>query len=121
MTDRVSKLPKDTFMFTCLDGPKTGPKRLEHLEGHLVHIENNNEKYRVAGPMRKATGGDIVGSFFLVEAETEDEAWAIMKGDPYIESGMYASVTVHQVTPACGAWMGGVIWDREELIQNHPR
>ena len=71
--------------------------------------------------MRKDNDGDILGSFFLVAADSEDEAWAIMKGDPYIESGMYASITVHQIVPACGDWMGGVIWDREELMKNHPR
>ena len=108
-------------MFTCLDGPDTEPKRLEHLEGHLIHIENNNEHYRVAGPMRQKPGGDIVGSFFLIAADSEADAWDMMQGDPYINSGMYASITVHQVVPACGEWMGGVIWDREELMKNHPR
>lgn len=108
-------------MFTCLDGPDTGPLRLKHLEGHLLHIEANNERYRVAGPMRDNADGDIVGSFFLVAASTEDEARTFMQGDPYIESGMYASVTVHQITPACGAWMGGVIWNREDLLKTHPK
>ncbi len=118
---QVPKLDQATYMFTCMDGPDTGPLRLEHLEGHLVHIENNNEKYRVAGPMRKDSGGDIAGSFFLIAADSEAQAWDIMRGDPYIESGMYASITVHHIVPACGAWMGGVIWDRETLIKNHPR
>ena len=118
---KVDKLATPTFMFTCMDGPETAPLRIKHLEGHLIYIENNNEKYRVAGPMRGTGDGEIVGSYFLIEAETEDQARAVMAGDPYMESGMYASVTVYEVVPACGVWMGGVIWDRETLIQTHPK
>lgn len=104
-----------------MDGPETAPLRLKHLEGHLIHIEENNDSYRVAGPMRKEADGDIVGSFFLIAAKDEAAAHATMQGDPYIQSGMYASVTMHMVIPACGEWMGGVIWDREALLENPPK
>ncbi len=120
-TKKVDKLDNETYMITCMDGPNTGALRLQHLEGHLIHIEKNNHKYRVAGPMRNDVGGEIVGSFFLIEANSEAEARAVLKGDPYLECGMYASMTVHQFSPACGTWMGGVIWDRDELLKNHPR
>lgn len=116
--DRVARLKKPTFMFTCLDGEKTPPLREKHLFGHLDHIEANNEHYRVAGPMRHSADGDIFGSFFLVEAETEEQAWDVMRGDPYISSDMYESVTVCHFAPACGQWLGGVIWDQDEIRAN---
>ena len=116
--NHVPKLETETFLFVCIDGPKTPPLREEHLFGHLDHIEANNQNYRVAGPMRKTPDGDIVGSFFLVAAETEEVAWTIMRGDPYIRSNMYESITMHQITPACGHWMGGVVWDQDEIRAN---
>jgi len=116
--NRVAKLDKPTFLVVCMDGPDTGPLRNEHLEGHLIHIENNNDLYRVAGPMRKDADSDIIGSFFLIEANDEEDARAMMSGDPYISSGMYASVTYTHIMPACGQWMGGVTWDREEVMAN---
>ena len=121
MTEKAARIPRMTtnsWMFTCLDGPKTAPLRAKHLFGHLDHIEGNNEIYRVAGPMRSGPEGDIVGSFFIVEADTEADAWEKMKGDPYIESGMYETITVHHFTPACGALLGGVIWDQDEIRAN---
>ena len=115
---RVPKYDKGTYMFTCLDGEKTPPLRAKHLFGHLDHIEAHNDKYRIAGPMRHNADGDIFGSFFLVEADSEEEAWSIMKGDPYISSGMYETITVNHFVPACGKLLGGVIWDQGEIRAN---
>ena len=117
-TKRVAKFDKATYMFTCLDGPKTKPLRDEHLFGHLDHIESNNEKYRIAGPMRHEADGAIFGSFFLIEADTEEEAWEIMSGDPYISSKMYETITVNHFVPACGDLLGGVIWNQDEIRVN---
>ena len=114
---RVSKPTQPTYMFTCLDGPKTGPLREKHLFGHLDHIEANNAHYRVAGPIQDKDGTNI-GSFFLVVADSEDDAWEFMRGDPYIASEMYETITVQQFSPACGQWLGGVIWDQDEIRSN---
>jgi len=121
LAKRVAKLPSQTFMFICTDGPKTAPFRQEYLFAHLDHIEANNEAYRVAGPFRDDASGKILGSFFLVKADTKDEAWAVMKGDPYISSDMYETVTCQHFMPACGDWMGGVIWDQDEIRENMPK
>lgn len=115
---RVPKLKTGTFMFVCLDGPDTAPLREKHLFGHLDHIEANNHHYRVAGPMPNNDGPGLIGSFFLIAANSESEAWEIMRGDPYISSDMYASITVNEITPACGEWLGGVIWDQDEIRAN---
>lgn len=115
---RVARTEIPTFMFTCLDGPKTAPLRAKHLFGHLDHIESHNEHYRVAGPMRGGPDGEIIGSFFLVKAESEAAAWELMRGDPYISSEMYETIEVCHFAPACGQWMGGVIWDQDEIRAN---
>ena len=117
-TKRIAKFKKQSFMFTCLDGKNTLPLREKHLFGHLDHIEAHNEKYRVAGPMRRSPDGEIFGSFFIVEADTQDEAWALMKGDPYINSDMYEAIIVNHFVPACGDLLGGVIWDQDEIRAN---
>ena len=117
---RISKPELPSFIFICMDGPETLPLRLEHLQGHLEHIEANHEHYRVAGPMKNETG-TIVGSFYIVAAPNREQAQSIMDGDPYMASNMYENVMVQEFVPACGAWMGGIIWDKEDLINNHPQ
>lgn len=118
---RVAKLARATYMFTCTDGPKTKPLREKHLFGHLDHIEAHNNAYRIAGPFRNEANGEIMGSFFLVKAESKDAAWEIMKGDPYINSDMYETITCQHFMPACGEWMGGVIWDQDEIRKALPK
>ena len=118
---RVAKLESPTYMFTCTDGPKTKPLREKRLFGHLDHIEAHNKAYRIARPFRDDASGDILGSFFLVNAESKEAAWDIMRGDPYISSEMYASITCQHFMPACGEWMGGVIWDQDEIRKNLPK
>jgi len=113
---RVKKFEKGTFMFTCIDGEKTRELRSKHLFAHLDHIETHNDKYRLAGPMK--ANNEFVGSFFLVEADSEEDAWEIMRGDPYISSDMYESVTVNPFIPACGKLLGGVTWDQDEIRAN---
>jgi len=81
---RVPRMKTNSWMFTCLDGPKTAPLRSEHI----------------------------------VEADTEEGAWEKMRGDPYINSNMYETITVHHFVPACGALLGGVIWDQDEIRSN---
>jgi len=113
--EQVEKLSVPTFLFVCLDGQGNAGLRRDHLEGHLLHIEHNNQHYRVAGPIRK-DADTLIGSFFLVAAETEEIARGILDGDPYMASNLYATVECHQIVPACGAWMGGVIWDRDDVM-----
>ncbi|MBC6402453.1 MAG: hypothetical protein GDA35_02305 [Hyphomonadaceae bacterium] len=120
-TERVAKLKTESWLFVCVDGEKTAPLREQHLFGHLDHIEAHNDRYRVAGPLREEPGGPITGSFFIVEADSREAAWDLMRGDPYIASGMYEAVTVRQCVPACGAWMGGVIWDQDEIRADMPK
>ena len=118
---RVPRHPQPVFLITCMDGPDTAGPRAAHLFGHLDHIEANNADYLVAGPVRDTPDGPITGSVFLVPADTADAALAKMQGDPYIASNMYASITVQHFAPACGQWMGGVIWDQDEIRADLPK
>jgi len=115
---QVSKLDKDTYLFICRDGEKTPPLRQKYLFEHLDYIEANHENYRVAGPMKTDTDGDFLGSVFLIAATSQEEAWEIMRGDPYISSDMYQKIECMHITPACGSWMGGIIWDQDEIHKN---
>lgn len=116
---RVAKLATQTFLVVCKDGPETEPLRLKHLEGHLIYIEQNNNRYRVAGPMRHEQDGKIVGSLFLVEGEGEKDVKEFLFHDPYFSSQMYDSVEFFNFVPACGSWMKGVIWDRDEVMSQY--
>lgn len=113
----VPRIDGSVFLVLAYDGPDSETPRDTALEGHLDYVERNVERYLVCGPLRKPGEEPLIGSFFLVRADNADEARALVSGDPYVKSGMYAEIHVHEATPAGGSFMGGVIWESAEAIR----
>ncbi len=101
----------------CKDGPTAPEKRLEHLEGHLAHVEAHWQSYVTAGPLKEPGSAKIHGSCFIVCADNVDAAWAIMHGDPYFTCNMFASVEVHDMTMSIGLYPGGKIWESLDSVR----
>lgn len=80
------------------------------MKPHLAYVEANLARYAVAGPLYVAAHGAMTKSLFVILAETLDDAWTVMNGDPYLAQGLYADVTAHLFLPAAGQWIGGKIW-----------
>ncbi len=113
----VDRITERTFLVVALDGEGSAVVRDRELDGHLEYVEKHCERYLACGPMNNPGDPELVGSFFLVTAEDERDARDFLAGDPYLSSGMYRSVTVHEVTPAGGRWMGGVIWESADAVR----
>lgn len=113
----VPRIDGGVFLVLAWDGPGSETPRDTRLEGHLDYVEKNVERYLVCGPLRRPGEAPLIGSFFLVLADSADEARALVSGDPYVQSGMYADIQVHEATAAGGSFMGGVIWESAEAIR----
>jgi len=118
---KVERMEKTVFSVICEDGPEGERLRDVHLGGHLKYVEDNHDRYLVAGPMRMPGEQSLIASMFLIFAETLKEAEKFMQGDPYISEGIYETITYREISPACGQWMGGVIWDDIETIRKKQR
>lgn len=112
----VARQAKPTFLFVCKDGPDAPRLRALHLAGHLTHVENNWDKYVTAGPLKAPGSTAIHGSCLIVIADDLEAAWAIMNGDPYFTSALFASVEVHDMTMSIGVYPGGKIWENFDAI-----
>lgn len=113
----VDRLSESAFLVVALDGAGSAEVRDRELEGHLEYVEKHCDRYLICGPMNVPGDPELVGSFFLITADDEQDARDFLAGDPYMASGMYASVTVHQASAAAGRWLGGVIWESAEAIR----
>ncbi len=113
----VPRVTERVFLVVANDGEGSDADRDRHLEGHLEYIEKHCDRYLTCGPILGPDKTTLTGSFFLVTAEDESDARAFLDGDPYLSSGMYAEVSVREVTVAGGRWMGGVIWESAEAIR----
>ena len=110
------RLEQPCFLVICRDGENSAQKRTQFLKGHLDHVEKNWEKYVTAGPVRIPGSEPLVGSVFLVLADTLNEAKALMEGDPYIASGMYETIEYLEFTNSVGRFIGGKIWESAEAV-----
>lgn len=106
------------FLIVCRDGPDAKSLRVSHLDGHLAHVEAHWRRYILAGPLRQPGEPDLMGSYFLVRAPDADDARALMQGDPYVSSGMYAGIEVLEATPSIGLFMQGKIWADPDSIRD---
>jgi uncharacterized protein YciI len=113
----VPRIDGGVFLVLAFDAPGSEAPRDEHLEQHLDYVEKNVARYLVCGPLRQPGEEPLIGSFFLVRAEDAGEARALVAGDPYVKSGMYREIIVHEATAAGGEFMGGVIWESAEAIR----
>ena len=113
----VDRVPGQAFLVLAFDAEGGTDTRERELDGHLTHIEKNVERYLAAGPLKEPGGESLIGSFFLVVAEDEADAMALLNGDPYMQSKLYGEVRVLSATPAAGRWMGGVIWDSPDDLR----
>ncbi len=115
----VARAEGACFLVVCEDGPDAATLRERDLGGHLAHVERHWRRYLVAGPMRAPGQQALSGSLFLVFADDEADARALMAGDPYITNGQYRSVRVFSFTPAIGQWLGGKIWEDVDSLRGH--
>ena len=113
----VPRIDGSVFLVLAYDAPGSAAPRDSELEGHLDYVEHNVERYLVCGPLRTPGEEPLIGSFFLMRADSADEARELVSGDPYVKSGMYAEIHVHEATAAGGSFMGGVIWESAEAIR----
>lgn len=112
----VPRPAKKCYLVTCLDKPETAHLRSEHLAGHLEHVEKNWQRYLTAGPIRNPGEEPLIGSIFLVFADSLSECKNLMDGDPYLTCGMYETVTYNELTNSIGQFLGGKIWENVESL-----
>ena len=128
----VKRFTTQQFLILAYDAPNSQPMREEHLAGHLHHIERNVNRYIVCGPLHDGEPMKLYGSFFVVMADSKEDARALLDGDPYLNCGMYERIEVHSVTAAAGTALGGtdaqsrggVIWESAAALaaaQNEPK
>lgn len=114
----VSKPDGTCYLVLCRDGPGAAGLRMQHLDGHLEHVERHWTRYITAGPLREPGGEALIGSLFLVMGSSLEEVKALMEADPYLSFGMYASVEYKEFTNSIGLFIGGKIWESRDAIRH---
>ena len=94
----------------CKDAPGSATPRQDKLAEHLQHIEEIEDRIRVAGPVMGPDGEGPVASLLIFEVDSLDEATAMLHADPYYRAGVWQEISIHEFKGAVGSWVGGKTW-----------
>ncbi len=114
----VPRLSSPCFLVICRDGPEASSMRVVHLDAHLRHVEKHWTRYVTAGPLRNPGQDKLVGSVFILIAESLSDAQSLMNLDPYIACGMYESIQYFEFSNSIGQFIGGKIWASPDAIRH---
>ncbi len=83
------------FVVTGLDGPGRDALRVAHYEAHKARLtEPLPVRVVMSGPLVTDDDSRMIGSHFLVEAESRAAVEAFLEGDPFLVHGVWATTEV---------------------------
>jgi uncharacterized protein len=85
------------FAIHALDRDGALPKRLENQTAHREYLSgasNHGIKIVISGPLTKDDGETMIGSLFLIEAESKEVAERFNSNDPFNKTGVWEHVTI---------------------------
>ena len=91
------------YVLFCEDKPDSEALRLANRANHLEYVGTKTAMIKLAGPMLSDDSQHMVGSLFLVEADSIEAVQDLNAQDPYTLAGLFGNVAIHpfkQVVPA---------------------
>ena len=82
------------FTVTCFDRPGSAQLREEKLPDHLHYLGSQGTKLHAGGPLTDPVDGSTVGSLYIADVGSYDEARALVADEPLRKAGLCESVTV---------------------------
>ena len=83
------------FVIHALDKPDALPTRLANYEAHKAYLAKATVKTVISGPLVADDGETMIGSCFLVEADSKDEVLAFHNDDPFKAAGVWEHVHIN--------------------------
>lgn len=84
------------FIVHCLDAADALPRRLEAYEAHKAYLSTAPVSILVSGPLMSDDGETMIGSLFLIEADTKAAVEAFNDADPFHRAGIWAEIRIHR-------------------------
>lgn len=83
------------FVVHCLDHDGAVEKRLAHYEAHKAYLAAATVKTVISGPLLADDNETMIGSCFVLEADSKADVIAFNANDPFNKAGLWKSVNIH--------------------------
>jgi uncharacterized protein YciI len=90
------------WTISCVDKPNTAATREEHLKPHREYLQSQKRILVLAGATQNDDGTEAIGSLFVVNANSRQEAKAFSDGDPFTKAGVFSNITITRMRK--GQW-----------------
>lgn len=81
------------YALVAYDKPNGVGHRMAVRPEHLKHLESLGDRLVLAGPFLDDRG-DMIGSFMVIDAESQADAEASFARDPFVAQGVFDSITI---------------------------
>lgn len=82
------------YVIHCLDKPNSVQKRLDHYDAHKAYLAKAPVKTVISGPLLADDEETMIGSCFVVEADTLAEVEAFNHADPFHAAELWGQVSI---------------------------
>jgi uncharacterized protein YciI len=83
------------YVFHLLDRPGASALRDEVRPQHKAYLGQMAERMAFAGPLVADDGKQMIGSLLAIDFDSREAAQRWLQDEPFMRSGLYASVAVH--------------------------
>jgi uncharacterized protein len=84
------------FVIHALDHDDAVERRLAHYEAHKSYLAASGIRTIVSGPLLADDGETMIGSLFILEADSKDDVIAFNRADPFGKASIWKKVQIHQ-------------------------
>lgn len=81
----------------CIDKPNTAATRDQYLQVHRDYLDTAMSYLFFSGPLQTDDAGASLGSLFILNAQSRDEAQRFVDGEPFNKVGVFEKVTIHRM------------------------
>jgi uncharacterized protein YciI len=82
------------YIIHCLDKPNSVEKRLAHYDAHKAYLSSPSVKIVISGPLLEDDNETMIGSCFLVEADTLAEVHVFNRNDPFHKADLWGQISI---------------------------
>jgi len=82
------------YVIHCLDKPNSVEKRLAHYDAHKAYLSDPPIRIVISGPLVADDEQTMIGSCFLIEADSLAEVEAFNRNDPFYGIDLWEHVSI---------------------------
>ena len=90
------------WVINCTAIPNAEELREKHMATHGAYLKSRKDIIVLAGATVRDDGTKFLGSVRVIKVNTRAEAEAFSDGDPFVQAGMFSSITMTRMRK--GQW-----------------